>query len=101
MLRSFTTVASIIVHDSIVVNSFINSFGSVGIKMRQPSIKRIKPIAKRVDNNRIMDNGGSNICEGPNITFNRYLLFSRKQKKGESVEQFHGNLKEISNGMLE
>ena len=29
-----------------------------------------------------------------NITFHRYVFFSRKQKKGETVEQFYSILKE-------
>ena len=31
-----------------------------------------------------------------NITFDRYVFFSRKQKKGESVEQFYSVLKELA-----
>ena len=31
-----------------------------------------------------------------NITFDRYVFFSRKQKKGETVEQFYSILKELS-----
>ena len=31
-----------------------------------------------------------------NITFDRYVFFSRKQKKGETVEQFYGILKELA-----
>ena len=31
-----------------------------------------------------------------NITFNRYVLFSRKEKKGETVEQFYSILKELA-----
>ena len=31
-----------------------------------------------------------------NITFNRYVFFSRKQKKGETVEQFYRILKEFA-----
>ena len=31
-----------------------------------------------------------------NITFDRYVLFSRKQKKGETVEQFYSILKELA-----
>ncbi|XP_075265053.1 uncharacterized protein LOC142357289 [Convolutriloba macropyga] len=31
-----------------------------------------------------------------NITFNRYVFFSRKQKKGETVEQFYSILKEVA-----
>ena len=31
-----------------------------------------------------------------NITFDRYLFFSRKQKKGETVEQFYSILKELA-----
>ena len=30
-----------------------------------------------------------------NITFDRYVFFSRKQKKGETVEQFYSILKEL------
>ena len=31
-----------------------------------------------------------------NITFDRYVFFSRKQKKGETVEQFYSILKELA-----
>ena len=31
-----------------------------------------------------------------NITFDRYLLPTRKQQKGEPIEKFYGHLKEIS-----
>ena len=31
-----------------------------------------------------------------NITFNRYVFFSQKQKKGETVEQFYSILKELA-----
>ena len=31
-----------------------------------------------------------------NITFDRYVFFSRKQKKGETVEQFNSILKELA-----
>ena len=31
-----------------------------------------------------------------NITFDQYVFFSRKQKKGETVEQFYGILKELA-----
>ena len=31
-----------------------------------------------------------------NITFNRYVFFSLKQKKGETVEQFYSILKELA-----
>ena len=31
-----------------------------------------------------------------NITFDRYVFFSRKQKKGETVEQFYSMLKELA-----
>ena len=31
-----------------------------------------------------------------NITFHRYVFFSRKQKKGETVEQFYSILKELA-----
>ena len=31
-----------------------------------------------------------------NITFDRYVFFSRKHKKGETVEQFHSILKELA-----
>ena len=30
------------------------------------------------------------------ITFDRYVFFSRKQKKGETVEQFYSILKELA-----
>ena len=31
-----------------------------------------------------------------NITFDRYLFFTRKQQKGEPIEKFYGHLKELS-----
>ena len=31
-----------------------------------------------------------------NITFDRYVFFSRKQKKGETVEKFYSILKELA-----
>ena len=31
-----------------------------------------------------------------NITFDRYMLLTTKQSKGESIEHFFGNLKELS-----
>ena len=31
-----------------------------------------------------------------NITFDRYLLLTRKQQKGEPIEKFYGHLEELS-----